>query len=93
MFSELFALGYFIPTIAITTFSRKEDFYQKPPVYSENTILSTSQHLPLDNQSRGGGYHEPQSICKIMLYNTKPKGCLIYFELSITNSNINIGIN
>ena len=52
MFSELFALGYFIPTIAITTFSRKEDFYQKPPVYSENTILATPQHLPLDDPRR-----------------------------------------
>ena len=74
MFSEFFALGYLIPAIAITTFSRKEEFYRKPRGSSENTILATSQHLPLDNPSRGGGHHEPQSICNTMLYNTKSKG-------------------
>ena len=93
MFCELFALGYLIPAIAITTSSRKEDFYQKPRGYSENTIHATSQHLPLDNPSRGDGHHEPQSICNTMLYNTKPKGWLLLIELSITNSNIDIGIS
>ena len=74
MFSEFFALGYLIPAIAITTFSRKEDFYRKPRGFSENTILATSQHLPLDNPSRGDGHHEPQSICNYHVVQYKAKG-------------------
>ena len=79
MFCELFALGYLIPAIAITTFSRKEDFYRKPRGFSENTILATSQHLQHSGMVVRFFYHGSWSLLIIINHRDQQYSVLSVF--------------